>query len=224
VHLAAALVGPPDPGLVLRRRGCGETIVSREDPTTCPGCGGACEQDEDVLDTWFSSWLVAVLVARLARRDRRPEGVLPGNTLVTAPEILFFWVARMIMAGIEFMGDVPFRTSTCTGRCATPGRKMSKSLGNGIDPLEVVDRYGADALRYTVVSMAAVGTDIILDHGRPRGFVRPGRNFANKLWNIGRFALMSWGRSPVRPLATRSGHLEPGGPLDPLAPPARRRR
>jgi valyl-tRNA synthetase len=124
----------------------------------------------------------------------------PGDVLATAPEILFFWVARMIMAGLEFQGQVPFTTVYLHGTVRdTQHRKMSKSLGNGIDPLEVVDRYGADALRYTVVSGMAVGTDLILDPDDLDKSFAVGRNFANKLWNIGRFVL---GNIPeaVRPL------------------------
>ncbi|MBA2292621.1 MAG: valine--tRNA ligase [Gemmatimonadales bacterium] len=177
---------------------CTETIVSRTDVTACPDCGGAVRQDEDVLDTWFSSWLVPF--SSLGWPDDTPDlrAFYPGAVLVTAPEILFFWVARMIMAGIEFRGEVPFRTVYLHGTVRdTLHRKMSKSLGNGIDPLEVIERYGADALRYTMVNGMAVGTDVILDPADLEVSFAPGRNFANKLWNIGRFLL---------------GHLEQGAP------------
>ncbi|HET9133693.1 MAG TPA: valine--tRNA ligase, partial [Gemmatimonadales bacterium] len=170
--------------------GCGRTSVSRTDLTACPGCGGAVRQDEDVLDTWFSSWLVPFSSLGWPDQTADLKAFYPGSTLVTAPEILFFWVARMIMAGLHFMGDVPFHTVYLHGTVRdTQHRKMSKSLGNGIDPLEVIDRYGADALRYTLVSGMAVGTDVILDPADLEASFAPGRNFANKLWNIGRFLL-----------------------------------
>ncbi|MEO5800089.1 MAG: valine--tRNA ligase [Gemmatimonadales bacterium] len=175
---------------------CSTTIVSRETPTRCTACGGSVRQDEDVLDTWFSSWLVPF--SSLGWPDHTDDlaAFYPGTTLVTAPEILFFWVARMIMAGLEFKGEVPFKTVYLHGTVRdTQHRKMSKSLGNGIDPLEVIDRFGADALRYTMVSGMAVGTDLILDPADLDSSFAPGRNFANKLWNIGRFLL---------------GHLEAG--------------
>ena len=151
--------------------GCGRTTVSRTDLDRCPGCGGPVRQDEDVLDTWFSSWLVPF--SSLGWPDRTPDlaTFYPGHTLVSAPEILFFWVARMIMSGLHFMGKVPYTHIYLHGAVRdTQHRKMSKSLGNGIDPLEVVERYGADALRYSLVSGMSVGTDVILDPtiSRPR--------------------------------------------------------
>jgi valyl-tRNA synthetase len=170
--------------------GCGTMTVAREAPTACPGCGGAVRQDDDVLDTWFSSWLVPF--SSLGWPDETPDlrAFYPGSTLVTAPEILFFWVARMIMAGIAFMGNIPFATVYLHGTVRdTQHRKMSKSLGNGIDPLEVIDQFGADALRYTVVSGMSVGTDLILDPDDLDTSFAPGRHFANKLWNIGRLLL-----------------------------------
>jgi valyl-tRNA synthetase len=122
--------------------------------------------------------------------------------MVTAPEILFFWVARMIMMGYEFFGEPPFTEVYLHGTVRDmKGRKMSKSLGNGIDPLEVVNAFGADAMRYTLVSQAAMGTDISLDHEDVEGAFANGRNFANKIWNAGRFVLLSLGDAPVRPLA-----------------------
>ncbi len=147
-------------------------------------------QDDDVLDTWFSSWLVPFSSLGWPDETADLRAFYPGSTLVTAPEILFFWVARMIMAGLEFMGDIPFDTIYLHGTVRdTQHRKMSKSLGNGIDPLEVIDRYGADALRYTVVSGMSVGTDLILDPEDLDTSFAPGRHFANKLWNIGRLLL-----------------------------------
>jgi valyl-tRNA synthetase len=183
--------------------GCGETIVSREDPTRCPKCGSdSLEQDPDVLDTWFSSWLWPFSVMGWPERTDDLEAFYPGNTLVTAPEILFFWVARMIMAGYELQGEAPFTEVYLHGTVRdAKGRKMSKSLGNGIDPIQVVDLYGADAMRFTLVSACAIGTDIMLDHEDVEGSFANGRNFANKIWNAGRFALLSLGEEPVRSLA-----------------------
>jgi len=189
---------------------CGEVICRREDPTSCPGCGGtALEQDPDVLDTWFSSWLWPFSVFGWPEKTDDLKAFYPGHTLVTAPEILFFWVARMIMAGYAFQGEAPFRDVFLHGTVRdAQGRKMSKSLGNGIDPLEVVDRFGADALRWTVLSMCGVGTDIHLDHEDLEAAFAPGRNFANKLWNAGRFTLMTVGEDPVLPLEAVSDQLE----------------
>jgi valyl-tRNA synthetase len=180
---------------------CGTMTASRTDLDRCPTCGGAVRQDEDVLDTWFSSWLVPF--SSLGWPDETPDlrKYYPGHTLVTAPEILFFWVARMIMAGCRFMGEVPFRTIYLHGTARdTQHRKMSKSLGNGIDPLEVVDMFGADAFRYTLVAGLSVGTDLILDPTDLDASFAPGRHFANKLWNAGRFILGNVG-DHVRPLA-----------------------
>ncbi|HEU4801061.1 MAG TPA: class I tRNA ligase family protein, partial [Gemmatimonadales bacterium] len=129
------------------------------------------------------------------------ERYYPGTTLVTAPEILFFWVSRMVMAGCQFRDDIPFSTVYLHGTVRdTQHRKMSKSLGNGIDPLDVVDRYGADALRFVILSGMAVGTDLILDPDDLDSSFAAGRNFANKLWNAGRFILTNLD-GPVRPLA-----------------------
>jgi valyl-tRNA synthetase len=189
---------------------CDETIVSREDPTECTECGSShLEQDPDVLDTWFSSWLWPFSVFGWPQESEDLKAFYPGHVLSTAPEILFFWVARMIMAGYEFMGGTPFTHVYLHATVRdTQGRKMSKSLGNGIDPLEVVDRFGADALRFTVISAAAVGTDIYLDPDDLEASFAPGRNFANKVWNAGRFALMSLGDDPVQPLEAVEEHLE----------------
>jgi valyl-tRNA synthetase len=183
---------------------CGEVSASLTDLELCPGCGGPVRQDEDVLDTWFSSQLVPFSSLGWPDRTQDLARFYPGHTLVTAPEILFFWVARMIMAGLECMGEVPFSTVYLHGTVRdTQHRKMSKSLANGIDPLDVVQRYGADALRYTVVSGLPVGTDLVLDPDDLEGSFAPGRNFANKLWNIGRFILGNLD-GPVRPLGGNS--------------------
>jgi valyl-tRNA synthetase len=185
---------------------CGKTIVSRTDVTRCD-CGSAVRQDEDVLDTWFSSWLVPFSSLGWPEKTADLKAFYPGQLLVTAPEILFFWVARMVMAGCEFMGDIPFSTVYLHGTVRdTQHRKMSKSLGNGIDPLEVVERYGADALRYTLVSGMSVGTDVILDPADLETSFAPGRNFANKLWNAGRFILTNLD-GPTRPLAGHANAL-----------------
>ena len=180
---------------------CGRTTVSRTDIDRCPGCRGPVRQDEDVLDTWFSSWLVPFSSLGWPAETKDLERFYPGNALVTAPEILFFWVSRMIMAGLEFRGEVPFSTIYLHGTVRdTQHRKMSKSLGNGIDPLDVVAKYGADALRYVILSGMAVGTDLILDPADLESSFASGRNFANKLWNAGRFILSNLD-GPVRPLA-----------------------
>ncbi|HEX2092390.1 MAG TPA: valine--tRNA ligase [Longimicrobiaceae bacterium] len=193
-----------------RSEGCSETIVVREDPAHCPRCGsGHLEQDPDVLDTWFSSWLWPF--STLGWPDDTPElrKFYPNDTLVSGHDILFFWIARMIMAGLEFMGDVPFRDVYLTGIVRDHlGRKMSKSLGNGIDPLVVVDRFGADALRYTVLTNAGAGTDQGLNYEDLEEAFGPGRNFANKVWNAGRFALMTLGDAERVPLERVADALE----------------
>jgi len=169
---------------------CRHQWADRVDPASCPTCGGPVTQDPDVLDTWFSSWLWPF--STLGWPDDTPDlrHFYPGHTLVTAPEILFFWVARMIMAGIHVMGRVPFATVYLHGTVRdTKHRKMSKSLGNGIDPLDVVRLYGADALRWTAIAGVSLGSDLILDNEDLEATFAPGRNFANKLWNIGRFIL-----------------------------------
>src|SRR5216117_2128867 len=169
---------------------CRHQWADREDPTRCPKCGGPVTQDPDVLDTWFSAWLWPF--ATLGWPERTPDlaRFYPGHTLVTAPEILFFWVARMIMAGFHFMKRKPFATVYLHGTVRdAQHRKMSKSLGNGIDPIDVVKLYGADALRWTVIGGGSLGADVILDPNDLETTFAPGRNFANKLWNIGRFIL-----------------------------------
>ncbi len=169
---------------------CGETIVSREDPAACPSCGGALEQDSDVLDTWFSSWLWPFSTLGWPDKTKDLATFYPGDTLVTADEILFFWVARMVMAGIEFRGEIPFTDVLLNGTVRDHlGRRMSKSAGNGIDPMEVVELYGADAMRFTLIRGAPLGTDVQLNYQDLDAAFRPGRNFANKIWNAARFAL-----------------------------------
>jgi valyl-tRNA synthetase len=179
---------------------CDEQIVSRTDVTACDKCGGRVRQDEDVLDTWFSSWLFPI--STLGWPDKEAAALAafyPTDDLITAPEILFFWVSRMIMAGYAFMDAAPFHTVYLHGTVRDTNHvKMSKSLGNGIDPLDVVAKYGADALRYTVIAGMGMGADLMLDPLNLERSFAPGRNFATKLWNIGRFLLANVGTSPVR--------------------------
>lgn len=179
--------------------GCGKVTASREDLTRCPSCAGPVRQDEDVLDTWFSSGLWPL--STLGWPDDTPDlkAFYPTDTLITAPEILFFWVARMIMFGYTLVNEPPFRTVYLHGTVRDTNHvKMSKSLGNGIDPLDVVGLYGADALRYTVVAGMGLGADTILDPNDLERSFAPGRNFVTKLWNIGRYLLTNVGTSPVR--------------------------
>ena len=166
---------------------CDNSIVAEEDPSQCPNCKATgLTQDEDVLDTWFSSWLWPFSTMGWPDVGRTMEKFYPTDTLVTAPEILFFWVARMIMAGLHFTGRLPFSNVLLHGtvRDAT-GRKMSKSLGNAIDPLEIIRQYGADALRFSLINITAQGADVYLS----KDTFDIGRNFANKLWNASRFLL-----------------------------------
>ena len=174
---------------------CGETIVSREDPTVCPHCGGThLHQDEDTLDTWFSSALWPF--STLGWPDNTPElnYFYPTDTLVTGYDIIFFWVARMVFSGVEHMHKAPFSTVLIHGLVRdAQGRKMSKSLGNGIDPLEVIDQYGADALRFMLATGNSPGNDMRFIEEK----VAASRNFANKLWNAARFILMNIDGQPV---------------------------
>ena len=176
-----------------RAEACRHHFAARTDPDRCERCGSTeIEQDPDVLDTWFSSWLWPFSTLGWPDETEDVKAFYPTQSLVTAPEILFFWVARMIMAGIEFMGDVPFSDVYLNGTVRDmQGRKMSKSLGNGIDPLEVVAQYGADALRYTVIDGQGFGTDVKMDPTNLEETFKPGRNFANKVWNAGRLVLMN---------------------------------
>jgi len=168
-------------------------IVSKTAPEKCPVCGSAeLEQDPDVLDTWFSSWLwpFATFYWPFAGENKKYASELkyfyPTNVLVTAQEIIFFWVARMIMAGLEFIDEIPFRDVYIHGTVRDDtGTKMSKSLGNVIDPLEIIQSFGADALRYSIISITATGQDVFLS---PKKF-EIGRNFANKIWNATRYIL-----------------------------------
>ena len=168
---------------------CGEMIVAREDPSVCPKCGGThLHQDEDTLDTWFSSALWPF--STLGWPDKTPEleYFYPTDTLVTGYDIIFFWVARMIFSGLEHTQQPPFKTVFFHGLVRdAQGRKMSKSLGNGIDPLEIIDQYGADALRFTLATGNSPGNDMRFSDEK----VAASRNFANKIWNAARFILMN---------------------------------
>ena len=168
---------------------CGEMIVSREDPTVCPKCGKAhLHQDEDVLDTWFSSALWPFSTLGWPDNTEDLKYFYPTSMLVTGYDIIFFWVARMIFSGIENMGETPFETVLIHGLVRDElGRKMSKSLGNGVDPLEVVNEYGADALRFRLVMGVSPGNDTRYSRDK----VESARNFANKVWNASRFVLMN---------------------------------
>ncbi|MFH1782757.1 MAG: valine--tRNA ligase [Candidatus Omnitrophota bacterium] len=164
-------------------------IVSKIRPEKCPACNSTnLYQDEDVLDTWFSSWLWPFATLGWPDNNKDLKFFYPTSVLVTAPEILFFWVARMIMSGMEFMKDIPFSDVYIHGtvRDAT-GKKMSKSLGNTIDPIEVIEEFGADALRYSLIAITSTGQDVFLSKEK----FHIGRNFANKIWNASRFILMN---------------------------------
>ena len=171
---------------------CGEIMVELEDPTKCCKCGSEnIEQDKDVLDTWFSSALWPFSTLGWPDRTDDLEFFYPTSTLVTGYDIIFFWVARMIFSGIHNMGETPFDTVLIHGIIRdAQGRKMSKSLGNGVDPLEVIDEYGADALRFMLVTGNAPGNDIRYIPER----VEAARNFANKIWNASRFVMMNLDR------------------------------
>jgi len=167
---------------------CGETTVSKEDITTCPKCGGKVKQDEDVLDTWFSSALWPFSTLGWPEKTPELDYFYPTSSLVTGYDIIFFWVARMIFSGMEHMKETPFEHVFIHGLVRdSQGRKMSKSLGNGIDPLEIVEKYGADALRFTLATGNAPGNDMRFYMER----VEASRNFANKIWNASRFTLMN---------------------------------
>jgi len=174
--------------------GCGEVIVAEETPGACPKCGStALEQDNDVLDTWFSSWLWPFSTMGWPEETETLSRFYPTDTLVTAPEILFFWVARMQMAGLFCTGKLPFTKVILHGTVRDKtGRKMSKSLGNAIDPLEIIKVSGADALRFSLIMITASGADVFL--GKDTFDI--GRNFCNKLWNAARF-LLSAATEPV---------------------------
>lgn len=179
---------------------CGETTVSKQDITTCPKCGGEARQDNDVLDTWFSSALWPFATLGWPEKTPDLEYFFPTSVLVTGYDIIFFWVARMIFSGMEHMKQAPFSTVFIHGIVRdSQGRKMSKSLGNGIDPLEIIDLYGADALRFTLATGNSPGNDMRFYNER----VEASRNFANKIWNASRFVLMNLDDSASDKLPTK---------------------
>lgn len=173
--------------------GCGHEWAARTAPTACPKCGSTqWHQDPDVLDTWFSSWLWPFSV--FGWPDSTPDLKFhyPTDDLVTAPDIIFFWVSRMIMAGLEFMGEVPFRRVYLHGTVRdTQGRKMSKSLGNSIDPLDIIRDFSADALRFSLIALTATGQDVYISKEK----FELGRNFGTKIWNAARFLQMNTGEA-----------------------------
>jgi valyl-tRNA synthetase len=181
---------------------CDGMTVSRTDPSACAKCGSdQIEQDPDVLDTWFSSALWPFSTLGWPEKTADLARFYPTTTLITAYDIIFFWVARMIMMGLEFMGDVPFRDIYITGLVRDKqGRKMSKSLGNGLDPLDLIDEFGADALKFTIAFLCAQGQDVLFD----KEAVKLGSRFANKIWNASRYLLMNLeGRSLLAPGAVK---------------------
>ena len=167
---------------------CGHTVVSREDVDVCPKCGGHMTQDPDTLDTWFSSALWPFSTLGWPENTDDLKYFFPTNTLVTGYDIITFWVSRMIFSSLEYMDEVPFDTVLIHGLVRdAQGRKMSKSLGNGIDPLEIIDKYGADALRFALATGNSPGNDMRFSDEK----IEAARNFANKLWNAARFVLMN---------------------------------
>ena len=174
---------------------CSEIIAAAAAPTSCPACGSTnILQDEDVLDTWFSSWLWPFSVFGWPEQTALLKKFYPTDVLSTASEIIFLWVARMVMAGYEFMGDLPFTDVYIHGTVRdTNGVKMSKSLGNGIDPLLIIDQYGADAMRVSIILATPDGQDPWL----AQNSFELGRNFNNKLWNASRFVIMNLGDDSI---------------------------
>lgn len=187
---------------------CGKLIVAEEEPKSCPDCASAdLKQDEDVLDTWFSSWLWPFSTLGWPEETADLKRFYPTSALVTAYDIIFFWVARMIMAGLCFTGKAPFHDIYIHGLVRDKqGRKMSKSLGNGMDPLDIIDTYGSDALKFTLSFMCAQGQDILID----KDSFKLGSRFCNKVWNASRYLLGSLeGRTFVKitPQALKSADI-----------------
>ena len=175
---------------------CGEMVVSRTAPEKCPKCGGKMHQDPDTLDTWFSSALWPFSTLGWPEKTEDLAYFYPTSTLVTGYDIITFWVSRMIFSGLEYMGDKPFSDVFIHGLVRdSQGRKMSKSLGNGIDPLKVIDEYGADALRFMLANGTSPGNDMRYSDEK----VKAARNFANKLWNASRFILMNLSDEVTKP-------------------------
>jgi len=191
--------------------GCSHEWAAKTSPAACPKCGAANDkitQDEDVLDTWFSSWLWPFSTLGWPKQTEDLKFYYPTHDLVTASEIIFFWVARMVMAGIKFMGEVPFSTVHIHGTVRdSQGRKMSKSLGNSLDPLEIIDQYSADALRFSLMQITATGQDVFVDMDK----FEIGRNFATKIWNAARFMKMhgeKWPEADWHELAKDPLHVD----------------
>jgi len=178
---------------------CGEMVVTKEDHATCPKCASPMRQDPDTLDTWFSSALWPFSTLGWPNDTEDLKRFYPTSTLVTGYDIITFWVSRMIFSGLEYMGEKPFSNVLIHGLVRdAQGRKMSKSLGNGIDPLEIIDQYGADALRFALATNNSPGNDMRFSDEK----IESARNFANKLWNAGRFILMNLDISSVLPPAS----------------------
>ena len=174
---------------------CGEVIVSKETPATCPKCrGDHLTPETDVLDTWFSSALWPFSTLGWPKQTKLLKRFYPTSVLLTGFDILFFWVARMMMMGLKFMGDVPFRDVYIHGLVRDErGEKYSKTRGNVVDPLELIDRFGADALRFTLAALTTPGSDLKLSESRTEGY----RHFVNKIWNASRFVLMNLGETDI---------------------------
>jgi len=168
---------------------CGEAVIARQQPAKCPACGGeSLRQDDDVLDTWFSSALWPFSTLGWPEGTDDLKRYYPTDVLVTDRGIIYFWVARMVMLGLEFMGEVPFRHVYIHGTILDEqGRKMSKSLGNGIDPVDMIEQFGADAVRFSLLTLSSEGQDLKLSESK----FEMGRNFANKVWNAARFVLLN---------------------------------
>ncbi len=184
---------------------CGAVVVEEETPTTC-GCGGALRQETDVLDTWFSSGLWPFSTMGWPDQTADLKRYYPTSVMITGLDIIFFWIARMMMLGLKFAGEVPFRTVYITSLVRdAQGQKMSKSKGNVVNPLQLMDEVGADAFRFTLAALASPGMDISLSEGRLRGY----RQFVNKIWNVSRFVLMNLPESLVeRPEVPAATGLE----------------
>ena len=185
---------------------CGETVVTKDSISICPKCGSTnIRQDEDTLDTWFSSALWPFSTLGWPEQTEDLKHYYPTNTLVTGYDIIGFWVSRMIFSALEYTGQVPFDTVLIHGLVRdAQGRKMSKSLGNGIDPLEIIDRYGADALRFTLATGNSPGNDMRFSDEK----VEASRNFANKIWNAARFILMNLDENEYAPYVPKNLAIE----------------
>jgi valyl-tRNA synthetase len=186
---------------------CNHEWAARTDPEKCPVCStGNFRQDEDVLDTWFSSWLWPFSVFGWPETSEDLKFYYPSKTLVTGNEIIFFWVARMVMSGLEIMDDIPFDTVYIHGTVRDDqGRKMSKSLGNSIDPLDIIEKYSSDALRFSLMMITATGQDVYINDEK----FEIGRNFGTKIWNAARFMEMHSDGFDVQSLEFDSANLSP---------------